>query len=158
MTIYLAKVDDASILYKVMMAAFEEYRTVYPPSSALDETVDGIKQSLLNNGSAIIYEEDGIAHGTVMFRYIDDELYFSRVSVIPESRGRGIAKAMLSWLENHAVERGINKVKCKVRVSVPRNIQLYKSMGYAVVEEGVVIKPDGHRLKVVTMEKRMGTF
>lgn len=38
-------------------------------------------------------------------------------------------------------------------MSVPKNIQLYSSIGYAVYDEDILHKPNGINVKVVTMKK-----
>jgi len=44
--IRLATVEDAPLIHKIIMSAFEEYKYADVPSGALDETVDFIEKSL----------------------------------------------------------------------------------------------------------------
>ncbi|MEH7306639.1 GNAT family N-acetyltransferase [Neobacillus drentensis] len=85
----------------------------------------------------------------------EDTLYFSRVSVTPAARGKGIAKAMLSWLEKYAYDNFKGKMACRVRVSLPKNISWYQSMGYFISKEEVVTNPNGFLVKTVVMEKTL---
>jgi len=152
--IRLASVEEAHIVHKTMMAAFEEYRNADVPSSALNESVSSIAEALKNGTEkALVYMDDEIPLGSVRFTMDECSLYFSRLSICPEARGRGIAKCILSWLENYAMEQGKSRVWCRVRMSVPQNIQLYKSVGYQVYKEEMVINPNGHPVNTVLMEK-----
>ncbi|WP_226666276.1 GNAT family N-acetyltransferase [Metabacillus litoralis] len=138
-----------------MMKAFVEYRNEIPPSSALDETVQSISNSLEKGEKALIALEDNIPVAMVRFQLSNEGLYFYRLSVIPEKQGKGIAKTILKHLEEYAIKAGVNTMLCKVRSSVQRNIQLYLSTGYKVSEEQVVFNPNGVSIKVVSMEKKI---
>ncbi|CAN7765697.1 GNAT family N-acetyltransferase [Paenibacillus sp. LjRoot153] len=52
-----------------------------------------------------------------------NSLYFYRLSVSPEARGKGIAKSILNWLEEYAKKHGKSEIVCRVRMSIPKNIQ-----------------------------------
>jgi ribosomal protein S18 acetylase RimI-like enzyme len=137
-----------------MLAAFEEYRNFDVPSSALNETIVSIEESIKNRSeNALLYFSDGIPLGSVRFKTEDHSLYFSRLSVSPKARGRGIAKSLLNWLEEYARNHEKSEMTCRVRMSIPQNIQLYKSVGFIVVKEEVVINPNGFPVKTVVMKK-----
>ncbi|MCQ6561228.1 GNAT family N-acetyltransferase [Paenibacillus mendelii] len=154
--IRLAESEDAHLVHHCMIAAFEEYRQADVPSSALNEAVSSIEESLRNGSErALLYLSDEIPWGSVRFKVDDHGIYFSRLSVCPEARGRGIATSMLAWLENYAIEQGKSRVWCRVRMSVPQNIQLYASLGFQVYKEEVVTNPNGFPVKTVLMEKEI---
>ncbi|MBD2870626.1 GNAT family N-acetyltransferase [Paenibacillus arenilitoris] len=152
--IRLADAKDAYLVHKIMLLAFEEYRNIDVPSSALNETIDSIEASIKKGyENALLYFSDEIPLGSVRFKTEDDSLYFSRLSVSPEARGRGIAKSILSWLEDYAKKNGKSEIICRVRMSIPQNIQLYKSVGFIVAKEEVVTNPNGFPVKTVVMKK-----
>jgi ribosomal protein S18 acetylase RimI-like enzyme len=154
--IRLANVEDAHLIHQIMVLAFEEYRYIDVPSSALNETVSSIEESLKNGSEkALLCFRDGVPLGSVRFKTDKNSLYFFRLSVCPEARGRGIAKSMLSWLENYAKEHGKTEIWCRVRMSIPQNIQLYQSVGYIVCKEEVVTNPNGFPVKTVVMKKEI---
>jgi len=156
--IRLAAVEDAQTLHRVMLSAFEEYRYADIPSSALNETEASIREALQSGREqALLYFRYGVPLGMVRFTIAENALYFFRLSVIPEARGQGIAKALLAWLERYAGEQGLKEIWCRVRVSVPRNIELYQSVGFAVTKEEVVINANGHPVKTVVMKKKIQT-
>ena len=91
----------------------------------------------------------------VRFQVKKDHIYFSRLSVIPEKQGLGIAKALLKKLEEYAIKKELTKIQGKVRMNVPRNINLYNSVGYKVYDEEIVHKPNGINIKVIAMKKQL---
>lgn len=78
-----------------------------------------------------------------------------RLSVIPEMLGQGLAKALIAEIEQFARTNGKTISECKVRMSVPRNIELYHSLGYIVTKENKGKNRNGFALSVATMEKQL---
>lgn len=148
--------DDADTIHSLMLAAFEEYRAAVPPSSALDETVESVRESLAegNEQAAIVYEDDKPA-AMVRYRFEGDDIYFFRLSVLPEKRRRGYAKKLIAWIEHRGISVGKNTSRCKVRQSVKNNLTLYQDRGYEVVDQELVVRPGGS-IKTLTMQKRLG--
>lgn len=155
MEIKYVKVSDATLIHHLMIKAFKEYKDAVPPSSALEETVQSISASLKEGEQGFICYIDHKPVGMVRFRLNEKGLYFYRLSVIPEKQGQGIAKKILKSLEDYAINNGIHRLFCKVRMTVPKNIQLYSSIGFNIYEEEVVHKPNGINIKVVSMEKKL---
>jgi ribosomal protein S18 acetylase RimI-like enzyme len=147
--------EDADTIHALMHIAFEEYKTAIPPSSALEETNESILEALRDQGesAAILYEDD-IATAMVRFKYVDDAIYFFRLSVIPARRRRGYARQLVKWIEKQGVSKGMNISRCKVRQSVQNNLVLYQDMGYEIVNQELVVRPAG-TVKALTMEKKL---
>ncbi|MFA8437397.1 GNAT family N-acetyltransferase [Pueribacillus sp. YX66] len=155
MEIKFAEVSDASMIHDIMIKAFMEYKDEVPPSSALEETVQTVFGALKNGEQCLISYIDNQPVAMVRFQLKEEGLYFYRLSVIPEKQGQGVAKKILSSLEDYAIEKGVTKLLCKVRMTVPKNIKLYSSIGYEIFDEEVVHKPNGSDIKVVSMMKRL---
>lgn len=151
-----ATAEDARLVHQIMISAFEEYRHADIPSGALSETAESIEEALRNGTEeALLCYLDGIPVGTVRFKTNAHSLYFFRLSVKPDARGRGLAKAMLAWLENHARAHGLREIWCRVRKSVPRNISLYQSVGYTVCREDTLTNINGLPVSIVVMKKEI---
>lgn len=146
--------DDASVIHDVMIAAFSEYKHEESPSSALDETIETVKVDLQKE-LAFVGNLDGQAVGMVRFTVNENALYFFRLSVIPAFQGKGYAKALIFALEQFATDHGLQEIQCKVRMSVERNIALYKSVGFTIVQKEEITKADGYTIGVVTMAKKL---
>lgn len=156
MEINIVEETDVPVVYMLMLEAFEEYRTLDVPSSALNESLEALQIAIKNNfEKALLCSINGVPLGTCRFTIREDSLYFSRVSVTPSGRGKGIAKAMLLWLEKYAYDNFLTKMECRVRVSLPKNIKLYESMGYIISKEEIVTNPNGFLVKTVVMEKTL---
>lgn len=149
----IAEISDAPLIHDLMIRAFMEYKDEVPPSSALEETVESISKALMDKEKGLIAYMDDKPVGMVRFQLKDDGLYFYRLSVIPEKQGQGVAKKLLNVLEAYALEREIPILYCKVRMSIPKNIHLYKSIGYKIYNEEVLHNRNG--LKVVSMMKKL---
>ena len=153
MNIIEANVSDVLVIHDVMIRAFRKYEHAEPPTSALNETVESITTEMQDGQQALIgyIEEEPVA--MVRFRLDCESLYFSRFSVVPERQGQGIAKKILKFLEEYAVQHEKSVIGCKVRADVPKNISLYESIGYHVYEESVLHRSDGTSIAVVSMKK-----
>jgi ribosomal protein S18 acetylase RimI-like enzyme len=53
--------------------------------------------------------------------------------VIPTARSQGIARALLAHLEEMARQSHLPEVRLGVRLSLPRNVELYRRLGYHVL-------------------------
>ncbi|WEK55102.1 MAG: GNAT family N-acetyltransferase [Candidatus Cohnella colombiensis] len=154
-TIREATADDADTIHALMLMAFEEYRASVPPSSALEETSDSIREALTSGAesAAIVYEDD-LAVAMVRYQMTGDAIYFFRLSVVPNKRRRGYAKRLIKWLEHLGTSKGKDISRCKVRQNVQNNLVLYQDLGYEVVDQELVVRPTG-TVKTLTMEKSL---
>lgn len=155
MEIKFAEVSDAPIIHDLMIKAFMEYKDEVPPSSALEETVQSVLIALKDGEQGLISYVDNQPVGMVRFQLKEGGLYFYRLSVIPEKQCLGIAKKILRSLEDFAIKKEVTTIFCKVRMTVPKNIKLYSSIGYGIYDEEVVHKPNGIIIKVVSMMKKL---
>ncbi|MEC0301870.1 GNAT family N-acetyltransferase [Terribacillus saccharophilus] len=154
--ITLATPADASDIHRVMLAAFEEYKNSSVPSSALDEKMELIRTSLVEGEErAFVYWKNDRAVGTVRFKEQEAALYFFRLSVCPEERGRGIAGQLLQALEEYAITHNFGVLQCQVRLSVAKNITLYKNNGFYISKKRTVIKSDGKQVETALMTKKL---
>ena len=152
--IQLGKEEHLPDIHRMMQEAFEEYRHLEVPSSAVTEALEQLLKAYRTGlEQAVLCLVDGVAAGSVRFKLKDQALYFSRLSVTPSARGKGLAKAMLMWLEDYALENGKEKMECLVRATLSKNISLHRSIGYRVTKMEEVINPNGLSVKVATMEK-----
>lgn len=67
--IRVARPEDASLVHRVMLSAFEEYRHIDVPSSALDETVDSIEAAL----------RSGSEHALLFYRDSENSIYEEKI-------------------------------------------------------------------------------
>ncbi|WP_235549587.1 GNAT family N-acetyltransferase [Paenibacillus sp. Soil766] len=130
-----ATIDESELIYQLMTASFKEYDgKLNPPSGALKETVDHTIHTFNIGGGAALACEGVKAVGSARYKPIDDYMYIGRVSVLPDYRGKGICKALLTFVENKARDQGIMETRVEVRLSIPENIRLYERLHYEVIE------------------------
>ncbi len=150
----MAEPELIPVVHAIMLAAFEEYRSADVPSSALNETAEGIREKIMaGKERAILCYGDGVPLGSGRFHVDAEAVYFSRLAVVPHARGRGIARSMVAWLETFADVRGKSRLWCRVRMSIPANIQLYKTLGFVEETEETVVNPNGFPVRTVVMSK-----
>jgi ribosomal protein S18 acetylase RimI-like enzyme len=108
-------------------------RPTNPPSSALRETAATITAHLEKGGGAVL-ERDDIVVGTVLWEEEDGALYVSRVSVNPDYRRQGIARALMDEAEREARRRGFSRMTLGVRLELEENRRLFRACGFEDLE------------------------
>jgi GNAT superfamily N-acetyltransferase len=80
-------------------------------------------------------DEDGAAIGCGALRGIADAVgELKRMYVVPEARGRGVAKVVLAALEDEARGRGWTTLRLETGPRQPEAIALYTRAGYRPTE------------------------
>lgn len=126
-----ATAADAAAIAATIAASFEQYRgKLEPESGAFRETAESIAAELARESGAIVAERNGRMIGCVMVKLEEDDLYFGRLSVVPEARGQGIARRLVEAVEDEARRRELAGVRLGVRIVLVENQQLFSSMGY----------------------------
>ena len=130
--IELVDASHAALVLRLAVEAFEEFRdTLVPPPGILRESVDDVARYIETGGAVIAWDGD-IPVGSARFHSEPDHLYVGRVAVPPAFRRRGIAIAMMRFLEDHARSLGYVETRVQVRQALPSNVALYESLGYSV--------------------------
>lgn len=144
---------DLPAIVQVIHAAFEEYRGVFdPPSGAHAETVASIHHKM-QRGAIFVAEMDQQMVGCVICEKEARHVYIGRLAVLPEYRGRGIARQLLIAAEEFAREIGFSHLQLGVRIMLAKNQQLFLSMGYEVVSYEA--HPGASKPTYVVMEKSL---
>lgn len=134
LTLRRAAPSDARLVLDLIQAAFAEYRgRLKPDSGAYGETPEGIAAQLSGHEGALVAERAGVAVGCVLFRDEGEDLYFGRLSVLPDHRRSGVAEALVAAVEDEARARGAQGVHLGVRIALPGNQRLFARLGYVEV-------------------------
>ncbi|MEO8395941.1 MAG: GNAT family N-acetyltransferase [Chloroflexota bacterium] len=131
-----ATVEEVPLVYQIMQAAFAEYVGVLvPPSSVEYETLEDARRTI-EEGGAVLARLDGKAVGSARYNFHDEGhiCYVGRVSVLPEARGKGIASAMVTFIEGIARQEGCESMEILVRMILESNVHLYERIGYHIDE------------------------
>lgn len=125
---------DAQLVLDLIQTAFAEYRgRLKPDSSAYGETPEGIAAQLVGRQGAVIAERNGVAVGCVLFSEKGEDLYFGRLSVLPDHRRSGVAEALVAAIEDEARARGASGVLLGVRIALTGNQRLFTRLGYVEI-------------------------
>jgi ribosomal protein S18 acetylase RimI-like enzyme len=128
----LAGASQAELVLRLAIEAFEAFRdTLVPPPGILRESVQDVARSIETGGGVLAWDSD-VPVGSARFHPAADHLYVGRVAVPPAFRRRGIASAMMAFIEDHAQALGFTETRVQVRQALPSNVALYESLGYAV--------------------------
>jgi putative acetyltransferase len=127
MNIALESPDQPDVIN--LIAELDAYQdTLYPPESRHSLDLASLKQP--NVVFAVARDASGQAvacgAGVVNAEYCE----IKRMYVRPESRGAGVARMVLDFLESHASSRGCKLLKLETGPSQPEALGLYASCGY----------------------------
>lgn len=103
---------------------------LYPPES---NHLDGVAELRRPNVTFVgaYADSDMIGCGAVKTME-DDERYgeMKRLFVLEQCRGRGVATAIVEYLENCVLDKGIELVRLETGVRQPAALALYRRLGY----------------------------
>jgi len=137
----------------VRLAFSAQSRPTNPPSSALKETTATIADHLAHRGGGAVLDVGGTIVGVVLWEDQDGALYIGRLSVDPEYRRRGIARALMDEAEREARRRGMPRMTLGVRLELEENRRLFRSCGF---EDAVFKSHEGFSEPTwVLMERRL---
>ncbi len=127
--------ERAEELHRLTQAAFRKHRKLDPPSGAVRESVDRVRDDLASGGGAIA-ELDGRPVGCLRWYVGDDgNFHVRRVAVEPELQRRGLGSVLMAWAEEEARRRGCKAVSVGVRLALRDNLDFYRKLGYEVIGE-----------------------
>jgi tRNA threonylcarbamoyladenosine biosynthesis protein TsaE len=127
-----ANEDDAQAVRDVIHAAFEARPALDPPSTALAETTESVREALARDGGLVCHV-DGIAAGALLFADLGRALGLRRVSAVPRFQSRGVASAVVGVAEEVAAARGYDDVSLYARSELPATLTFWRRRGYVEV-------------------------
>jgi GNAT superfamily N-acetyltransferase len=150
----LAEPDDAEGIVSVIHRAFRQYDgTLVPPSGAMQETAATVATRLASEGCILALAEVTPV-GCVFYKATGGQIYLSRLAVLPERRGKGLARRLIAEVEAAARAARIATVTLGVRIALPENVALFAALGYREISRHA--HPGFTEPTSLTMEKRVG--
>lgn len=137
-----------------LIQELDEYQSsLYPAESNHLDSVETLVQDNVYFVSAFFEDNPNpIACGAV--KIIENYGEVKRVYVVPNYRGKGVAKAIMKALEEHLVNNRILIAKLETGIYQEEAISFYKSLGYKFTLPFGEYKPDPLS---VFMEKLLAT-
>src|SRR5579859_3084494 len=118
----LARAEDAAAIVSVIHRAFAQYDGVLEPQSgAMRETAATVAQRL-GDESCLVAFAGATPVGCVFYKPIGEAIYFSRLAILPERRGQGLARRLIAEVEAAAQAAGAAAVTLGVRIALPGNV------------------------------------
>ena len=102
---------------------------LYPPEARFGLDVAALRVPHIR--FALARDEQGLAHGCGGVAFLDGYAELKRMFVRPASRGRGIAQALVRFLEDLAAGRGYDVMRLETGVRQHEALALYARLGYA---------------------------
>ena len=124
-----ARTSDATLL-AVMSRSFIE--------SGLAPAWDAprIRWHVRNPDSVVLTaRHGGTTPGFAIMRYGDESAHLNLLAVAPAHRRRGVARALLGWLEETALTAGTFVIALELRANNPVARAFYRAQGYQEVGE-----------------------
>lgn len=156
-TIRLAKVEDCTLILAFIKALAEYEKLsheVVATEQQLRETLFGAKPA----AEVIIAEHAGKPVGFALFFHnystflAKPGLYLEDLFVLPECRGTGIGKRLLSYLAKLAVERGCGRFEWSVLDWNQPAIDFYQAQGATLMHDWRITRVTGQALTALAAQ------
>jgi predicted N-acetyltransferase YhbS len=153
-TLRLAMREDAADIVPVIRRAFAQYDgKLVPPSGALHET-EATVAARIDTERCIVAFDGASPIACIFYKRVGDQLYFSRLAVLPDRRGEGLAQRLVAEVEAAARTAGLAAVTLGVRIALPGNVAMFAALGYR--EIGREAHSGFSEPTSITMEKQLG--
>ncbi len=136
-----SRADD---VLRVIHQAFRNRPVLDPPATALQESLETIREALEAHGGLLV-EHEGSPVGALLFEPRGRLLGLRRVGVLSAVRGLGVAAQMASRAREIAQELGFTGLELEARVELPGTINFWRNLGYVESER------NGNRLTMLRM-------
>ena len=128
MQLALEPIDQPDII--TLIDALDAYQgSLYPPESNYHLSVAELKAS--NVLFSVARDDDGTTLGCGAIVLLDGYGELKRMYVNPVHRGRGTAKAIITFLEQQAAHRGCAIFRLETGIHQAEALGLYERAGYA---------------------------
>jgi ribosomal protein S18 acetylase RimI-like enzyme len=120
-----------------LFEAFLAYRPSYTPeafkaTTPSSETI----QARFDEGPVWVAVDGDVIIGTVSVIPQGEAVYVRSLAVLPAAKGRGVGRALLSSVEEYAVESGFAHLTLSTTPFLSSAIRLYAAAGFHISDEG----------------------
>ncbi|MBO8140857.1 MAG: GNAT family N-acetyltransferase [Firmicutes bacterium] len=132
--IRIAGPADAETICRITREAFSEFEgRVHPPFRALAETPELIRDEMADGFVYALAAAGREPAGHVRYRLRPGYVHVSRLAVLPDYRGHGAGRKLMSWVEDEARRLGVALLRGEVRTCMDNLLNYYLAMGYEPV-------------------------
>lgn len=80
-------------------------------------------------------DDQAIFQGFIVFYAEEEHILLENVAVLPSAAGRGVGRALISFCEDAARQRGMNGVHLYTNEKMTDNLSIYPKLGYVKVAQ-----------------------
>lgn len=117
------------------------------------QSVASIEQQIESNVTYQIVLDNDIPVGYFSYYIKEEALFLSKLYVLSSSRGKGIGKSALSFLETETIKLGLKKIQLTVNKYNSNSINAYQKMGFVTIKDIVQDIGAGYVMDDFVMEK-----
>ncbi|HWY17345.1 MAG TPA: GNAT family N-acetyltransferase [Solirubrobacteraceae bacterium] len=130
MTIRAVRDDDVPMLRDLVEGAYSPYveRIGRRPAPMDHDYAENVHE-----GRVFVADDGGIA-GLIVLITAPHHLLIENVAVDPDRQGTGIGRALMSYAEAYARERGLSELRLYTNATMTENLTLYPHLGYTEVD------------------------
>lgn len=133
-------------LFVIAQIADKAWRAHYPGIISIEQiefmlkdmySFDALKKQLYSGHTFLLLESQNAALGFASFGEMDKELAIYKLHklyLLPEAKGRGLGKSLISEVENRARRVGAERLRLNVNRANPA-VEFYQAQGYSIVEQ-----------------------
>jgi ribosomal-protein-alanine N-acetyltransferase len=123
-TLELGRSADAAAIAAMSRALIENgLEPSWPPERVLRHIRHAESVVLVARGEPSLL-------GFAIMQYADDTAHLNLLAVAPSQRRRGVARALVEWLEQTALTAGTFVIRLELRASNAAALAFYASLGY----------------------------
>ena len=80
-------------------------------------------------------DDQALFQGFIVFYAEEEHILLENVAVLPSAAGRGVGRALISFCEDAARQRGMNGVHLYTNEKMTDNLSIYPKLGYVKVAQ-----------------------
>ena len=151
----LATPSDAEMVSGLLLKAFLPFKAEYTDGAFEYTTATAdVISGRFSEGPIWLAERDGVAIGTVSGLPEADRFYIRSMAIDPLEQKSGIGQKLLETLENHAREKGFDRLYLYTTFVLAGARRLYEKNGFYVVRE--TLPDEWFGMGGLEMEKNLG--
>ena len=119
------------------------------------QSAKAIQQQILEGASYYIISHEDTNVGYLSFSKKKDSLFLSKLYVLSSSRGKGIGKSAMDFIQDNAEKKGFTSISLTVNKYNTASIKAYEKMGFKKMKAIVMDIGNGYIMDDFLMEKKL---
>lgn len=125
-----ARRDECAAIVAVIHQSFEEYRGRLKPEASALRLMPADIEAFFPGEHVAVAVQGGRLVGCITARRKPGHVYLGRLAVLKKYRRDGIATLLIGSVDDFARRHGVPEIRLEVRIALPSNHRLFKSLGF----------------------------